>query len=387
MNMKKHLAVGIAAAVLGVSGVAGAVVSVNQLTSLAGSAAGITASTDALAANCWLVTGSNSDAGCNTSVAGLPVPALPEIPNLVPGLDIPDATGLLAMATGALDSVTGGVGDPLALATGLVPTAQNLVGGAIPSACGLSLPVPVPVPTGIFSAGLNLFHMAQNLAMNDLGVAGLASPVALPVALPVTPDDVINTVEEQVGCLSEQAGGLPIPNVCTVNAALPEGVTSLASGLPVPTEISGLLNTVVSDLAAITGQTINMSGGNVGANCNVDGALAGLPIPDVTSIVPELPVGVPSLPAITPAAPALPSLDIVNQLPVPAVSTVTDTVTGAFDTVTGLVDGLLRTLPVDVPALPLPVSTPSCSASASASGGLLGGLLGSLTTTITGGCQ
>ncbi|MGH9035644.1 MAG: hypothetical protein ACRD0O_07745, partial [Acidimicrobiia bacterium] len=232
--MKKQIALGIAAVVLGASGVTSAVVSVDQLTSAAGSSAGLSAATDQLAANCWMVTGASNDAGCNTSVAGLPVPGLPELPNLVPGVDIPDATGLLA---NAVDSATGAVGSFQGIVGSLVPTASGLAGGAVPTACNLpvSLPTKLPVPAGIFEAGLNLFHMAQNLAMNNLGVAGLSSPVALPVALP-SADTVLNTIQDQTDCLAQLSGGLPISAPCSVTGGMPAAVTSA-----IPTEISQLL--------------------------------------------------------------------------------------------------------------------------------------------------
>ncbi|MGH8993351.1 MAG: hypothetical protein ACRDYV_06360 [Acidimicrobiia bacterium] len=384
--MKKHIALGIAAAVLGASGVAGAVVSVNQVTSLASSAAGITAHNDVLSANCWLVTGSDSDSGCDTSVAGIPVPGLPELPNLVNGVDIPDATGLLAMATGLVDTATGAVGDPLSLATGLVPTAEGIVGaaGGVPSACGLELPVALPVPSGIFSAGLNLFHMAQNLAMNDLGLAGVGSPLALPVALPVSADDVINKVEDEVGCLSANAGGLPIPAICSVEGGVPASIAA-----NIPAEVKGLVGTVLADLGNITGGAVQVTdSGKLGVSCDIDGALAdGLPAVPGLPGLPGLPdLGLPiELPVLTVPAPAslIPAAPLPAVPALPAVPDVAATLGGVVDTVTGVVNGILSGgLPVD--ALPLPISTPACSASAS---GSISGLLGSLTSTITGGCK
>ena len=391
--MKKQIALGIAAAVIGVSGVASAFVSVDQLTSAANSTASLSAVTDSLAANCWMVTGSASDAGCNTSIAGIEVPGLPELPNQVAGVDIPDATGLLAMASNAVDTATGAVGSAQSIVGSLVPTATGLAGGAMPSDCNLpvALPVKLPIPTGIFSAGLNLFHMAQGLAMNDLGAAGLALPVALPVDLPVgvpTADDLINTIEDQTSCLAQQSSGLPIPAVCSLTAGAPAAVTSV-----VPGAISGLLSTVISDLTNITGQAVNVAeGGNVGLNCNVDDALGGA-TDAASGLVPSLP-GLPSLPGIPalnlPVVP-VPAVNPAAPLPIPAAPAIPDvvgTVGGVLDTVTGLVDGVLGSdLPLSVPALPLPTSTPDCSASASGSANLLGGLLGSLTSTITGGCN
>jgi hypothetical protein len=385
--MKKHIALGIAAAVLGVSSVAAAVVSVDQLTSAASSESSISAVTDSLAANCWMVTGSANDAGCNTSVAGLS--GLPELPNLVPGVDIPDATGLLAMASNAVDTATGSLGSAQSIVGGLVPTAQGLA-----SSCSLPVSLPVKlVPAGIFSAGLSLFDMAQNLAMNDLGAASLASPVQLPVTLPVTADDVINKLEKETGCLAAQAGGSPIPAACTGNVGLP----SVAAGV-IPSQISGLLGTVAQQLAGITGQGVNVAGnGTLGAGCDLNKIVDETPLGSVTSTIAPL-VGtvtsnVPSVGSVTGTAGSLSgtagsvagvagtATGTVTDA-VGSVTGVTDTVGGVLNTVTGTVDSLLGgSLPLDVPALPLPTS---CSASAS---GSVGGLLGSLTSTITGGCK
>ncbi len=380
--MKKQIALGIAAAVLGVSGVASAMVSVNQLTAASNSDSSFSVATDKLAANCWMVTGSASDTGCNTSVAGVAVPALPEIPNLVDGIDIPDATGLLAMASGAIDT-----------ATGAAASAQGIVGGGLPGVAGLgdvtalgacnlpvSLPVKLPVSAGLFSTGLNLFHMAQDLAMNKIGLAGVSSPVQLPVALPLSADDVINKIETETGCLSSNAGGsLPVgvPSVCTITGGAPAAIAS-----QLPTEVSGLLASVAGELANLTGQGINVaSDGNVGANCNIDGAL-GQAVPALPAI-PAIPA-IPALPtAVLPVLPASPAIPALPAAPIPAIPDVTGTVGGVVDTVTGVVDGVLGGNVLEVPTLPLPLPT-DCSASGTAS---IGGLLGSLTSTITGGCN
>ncbi|MDQ3946709.1 MAG: hypothetical protein M3357_16465 [Actinomycetota bacterium] len=386
--MKKHLALGIAAALLGVSSVATAIVSVNQITSAASSESGISASTDQLAANCWMVTGSASDAGCNTSVAGLGVPGLPDPSSLVAG------TGLLAMASDAVDAATDAAADAKSMATGAVPTAQGIIGDAVPTDCRLELPVSLPLPTGMFSAGLNLFHLAQDLAMNKLGAASVTSPVPLPVSGVPTADDVINTIEDETGCLAAQSGGLPIPAVCSVSGGVPSPVNSA-----VPGDISGLLATVVSDLAGITGQGINVAGsGNVGVNCDVDKAVKSVPVPAAVTNTLGSTIGtatnkVPTVGSVTGAAGAV--AGAAGAVAGTATGTVTDavgTATDATDPVTGLVgtvtdtvDGILDGhLPVGVPPLPLPTSTPNCSASVS---GSLGGLLGSLTGTITGGCK
>jgi hypothetical protein len=255
--MKKHIALGIAAAVLGVSGVAAAVVSVNQITALGASESGVSLSHDKLAANCWMVTGSANDASCSTSVAGLEVPALPEIPNLTDGIEIPSATGLLAMAD-AVGTATDAAAAAQGIVGGAVPTAQGAVAGATPGACKVALPVKLPVSTGIFSNGLNLFHMAQDLAMNKLGLARVSSPVPLPADLPVSADDLINTVEAETGCLAANAGGsLPVgvPSICSVTGGLPSAVTS-----HIPADVSGLLSSVVDELANLSGQGINVAG-------------------------------------------------------------------------------------------------------------------------------
>jgi hypothetical protein len=394
--VKKQIALGIAAALIGVSGVAGAMVSVDQLTSAASSESSISAVTDQLVANCWMVTGSSNDAGCNTSVAGLEVPGLPELPDRVAGVDIPDATGLLAMASNAVGTATGAVGSAQGIVGGALPTAEGLAGTVAPSACKLpvALPVKLPVPASIFNAGLSLFGIAQHLAMSDLGLAGVSSPVPLPVALPA--DDLINTIEDEAACLSHHAGGLPaqIPAVCTADVGVPSAVTSAIPSAvtdAIPGAISGLLSSTIQDLTSITGQGINVADeGTLGVNCNADGAVNG-----ATGALPGLP-GLPALPGLPslPGLGSLPALPLPTQvvpsapipaLPIPAVpaipdvvGTATGTVAPLLDTVTGTVDGLLSG---GLPALPLPTN---CSASAS---GSVGGLLGSLTSTITGGCN
>jgi hypothetical protein len=396
--MKKHLALGIAAALLGVSSVATAIVSVNQITSAASSESGISVASDKLAANCWMVTGSASDAGCNTSVAGLEVPGLPEIPNLVGGVDIPTGTGLLAMAFDAVDTATDAATAAQGLASNAVSTTQGVAGGAVPTACKVpNLPVKLPVPTGIFSAGLNLFSMAQNLAMNDLGAANLGSPVPLPVSGVPTADDVINTIEEETGCLAAQSGGLPIPAVCSVSGGLPSAVNSA-----VPGDISGLLATVVSDLAGITGQGINVAGsGNVGVNCDVDKAVNSVPVPAAVTNTLGSAVGtatknVPTVGSVTTTAGSVAgaaagtasgSVGFLAGTATNTVSSIADatgSVAGTVDDAVGTVTGTVGDVVANLPVPPLPTSTPSCSASVS---GSLGGLLGSLTGTITGGCK
>jgi hypothetical protein len=377
--MKKHFALGIAAAILGVSGVAAAMVTVDQITALGASESGASVNHDKLAANCWMVTGSANDASCSTSVAGLEVPAIPEIPNLTDGVDIPNATGLLAMASDAVNTATDAVASAPGMVGSAAADAQGAVAGATPTACGLSsLPVKLPVSAGLFQSGLSLFHMAQDLAMNKLGVASVQAPVQLPVTVPVSADDVINTIETETGCLSGSAGGsLPIgvPGICS--ATVPTNVANV-----IPSEVSGLLSSVAGELANLTGQGINVaSNGTVGANCNIDGAM-GEALPGLPA-VPAIPA-IPALPkAILPVLPAAPALPALPAAPLPAVPDVVGMVGGGVDTVTGtIVDSILGgNLPIDVPALPLPTS---CSASGTAS---IGGLLGSLTSTITGGCK
>jgi hypothetical protein len=390
--MKKHIALGIAAAFLGVSGVAGALVSVNQITALGASESGVSVNHDKLAANCWMVTGSANDASCSTSVAGLEVPALPEIADLTDGIDIPSATGLLAMATDAVDTATDAAASAQGIVGGAATNAQGAVAGATPSACKVALPVKLPVSTGIFSTGLNLFHMAQNLAMNKVGLAGVSSPVPLPVRLPVSADDVINQVEAEAGCLAANAGGsLPVgvPSICSVTGGLPAAVTS-----NIPADVSGLLSSVVDELANLSGQGINVAGGsNLGVNCNLDAATSAVPTPaSVTGTVGAVAgtatghVATVSGAAGSVAGTASGQVGSVAGTATNTVGsiagaggTVAGTVDDAIGTVTGAVDDVVANLP----GL-LPTSTPSCSASGSAS---IGGLLGSLTSTITGGCK
>lgn len=374
--MKKHIALGIAAALLGATGVASAVVSYNDITSAAGSESSFETTTDHLAANCRVATGGAQDAGCTTSVAGVDLPALP------------DVDGVTDTAGGIVDTATGAVPSPeaaLARVQGLIAQAKSMAGGAVPSACDLPVPIPaqLPVPQSIFSAGVELFHKVESLAMNSPATQALP-PVSLPVDGVPSADEAIDLAQGQLDCLAQFFGGslpIDIPAVCSVEAGAPSAVKSA-----IPGEISGLLATAVAELKSLTGQSINVAGSNLGASCNLDAAAGAIPA-DVTgtvdSVVDTATNAAPSPSSVTDQVGSVAGTagDVAGTATGTATDAV-DTVTGLTGTVTGTVDGALGTVTGIVGGL-APSSSPDCSASANASGGLLG----SLTATISGGCK
>lgn len=386
--MKKHIALGIAAAVLGATGVASAVTSYDDITSGASSKSSFETTTDQLAANCWVVTGGGQDAGCTTSVAGVDLPNPADLADLpgIDGIDLDSLTGLVGMAGGVADRATGAVPSPQALVSrvqALVAEAKSMAGGAVPSACNLpvsSLPAQVPVPQSIFSAGVQLFHKVEALAMNNPATQALP-PVNLPVDGVPSADEVIDLTQGQLDCLAGLFGGsLPIdvPAVCSVEAP---GVPSSAAGA-IPGEISGLLATAVQELQSLTGQSVNIAGSNLGASCNLDAAAEAIPADTgtVDSVVSTVTNAVPAPSSVTGQAGS-----VAGTATDTATDTATGTVTDAVDTVTGLtgtVDSTLNTVTGIADGL-IPTSSPDCSASANTSGGLLG----SLTATISGGCK
>lgn len=396
--MRKHIALGIAAVVLGATGVASAVMSYDDITSAAGSKSSFETTTDQLAANCWVVTGGGQDAGCTTSAAGVDLPNPADLADLpgIDGIDLDSLTGLVGMAG---DRATGAVPSPQALVSrvqALVAQAKSMAGGAVPSACTLpvsSLPAQVPVPQSIFSAGAQLFHKVEVLAMNHPATQAL--PVHLPVDGVPSADEVIDLTQGEFDCLAGLFGGsLPIdvPAVCSVEAGAPSAVKDA-----IPGDISGLLATAVQELQSLTGQSVNIAGSNYGASCNFDAAAEAIPA-DVTgtvdSVVGTVTEAVPAPSSVTGQAGSVAGSagsiagNVAGTATGTATGTVTDatgTVTDAVDTVTGLtdtVDSTLDTVTGIADGL-VPTSSPDCSASANTSGGLLG----SLTATISGGCK
>lgn len=400
--MKKHIALGIAAVVLGATGVASAVMSYDDITSAAGSKSSFETTTDQLAANCWVVTGGGQDAGCTTSAAGVDLPNPADLADLpgIDGVDLDSLTGLVGMAGGVGDGATGAVPSPEALVSqvqALIAQAKSMAGGAVPSACNLpvsSLPAQVPVPQSIFSAGAQLFHKVEVLAMNHPAPQALPQ-VKLPVAGVPSADEVIDLTQGELDCLAGLFGGsLPIdvPAVCSVEAGAPSAVKDA-----IPGDISGLLATAVQELQSLTGQSVNIAGSNYGASCNFDAAAEAIPA-DVTgtvdSVVGTVTKAVPAPSSVTGQAGSVAGSagsiagNVAGTATGTATGTVTDatgTVTDAVDTVTGLtdtVDSTLDTVTGIADGL-VPTSSPDCSASANTSGGLLG----SLTATISGGCK
>ena len=304
----------------------------------------------------------------------------------IKGSDVTDLVGSLPLVPDIAKQVPG-ADKVSAIVDGLpnLPSVDDIkkLAPAIPSACGAGLPS-LPLPSGTIGSVAS-------------AAAALAAPATsvVPVKLPV---DVLGTAGHELGCLGSSSAS-PVPSICSVGAnVVPSAVSStLSSAIPAP--LSGILSSVMGDLGNVTGHAVTAGAGNsIGANCST----AGLPDPvaTVTGAVDTvqniagklpLPVQVPSIAGIKVTATGALSNPIgavsgavntvtglANQLPLPAVGLpdVTGTVGGVLNTVTGTVNNL-------IPGLP----GLSCSASGTASsGGILGHLLGSLTATVSGSC-
>ncbi len=355
----KRIALGIAAAILGVSGVAGATMGVNEIVN-SNHETKVSAQAEKLALNCWAVSGASNNASCST--AG---PGAADVANLVDGIDLPDTSGLLATAAD-LASVAGATVPGVNDVTGLLST--------IPSACSTSLPVGVPVPFGaVTSAGLGL---AQSV---DAFVKGLPVPVSVPnLGLPVDAADILSTVNAEAGCLGAQGGSLPVAAPCSANVP----------GLPVavPEPVAGIVGTVTGAVNSVTGGVLSTNANNTaGVKCETVLPKAGVPsVPGLPKL--PVPTAIPNLPLPSGVGSVQGTVDtvtgLVNGVTGGALNPVTAPLGGVLAPVTGTVNGLVNGLPVGVPSLPLPVI--NCSASAGASSG---GLLGSLTGLVSGTCN
>jgi hypothetical protein len=361
----KRIALGLAFAIGSVTSVASGTIAVRSFADPAGqSEAAVDLTHENLAANCWVVTGATKNAGCSTSATDPAPPSLPDLPAL-PGL--PDVSGASELVSALADP-------------GQLPDLDDLAGDVadiadvpVPSACRTAVPVSVPAPKATFAAGMSLIDSLTAFARSQLTVPALPVDVAglsLPLEPPATPD-VVGAAMSEAGCLASAAGPSPVPALCGVTAGAP--VVSLPAG-----PLSGLLRSVVDDIAGITGQAVTVNSGNsLGVNCTTDPALPELPALPSAPSLPELPVTVPTMPSVPNPSVIVPKLPATPQVAVPTIPSL-PRVTAPTVPVITVPD--LSDLPLDIPSLP----TLSCEASGSGSAST--GLLGTLTATLTGSC-
>lgn len=333
--MSKRIALGVASALLGISGVAGASVA-------------MTSSADV----------DSEDSSASFSFSS-------------------DSSPDLSAATGLLDNAPG-VADVLAQAEGAQAMAENLVDTVagqlpvsdltdmldmVPGVCG-SLPVSLPMPANTMGTALSFFGTIQGMIGQQLAmVAGLAPSTPTVLSAP----DVLNKVNGEVACAAE-GGALPVDvpvelDACDVNAGA-------VNALPAPAH--GVVAGALHDVNAATGSGIGMEGNHIGVQCSS----AGLPIPAATpsatvpsqSVAPQTIVPAAPIPAVN-----LPEVDL--ETPVGTVSTPSVDVTSGV--IPAITVGPISTPAISLPALPLGSIVGGVSGSAEASdGGFLGNLLG-----------
>ena len=107
----KRIGLIIAAAMLGMSGVASAGIAVHQFaasTSANSDSVKLDAKTEGLAADCWIATGAGKAANCQASAGS----ALPGIPGIDDVTNLVDGTGLIETAQGLAGRATSAAGPP-----------------------------------------------------------------------------------------------------------------------------------------------------------------------------------------------------------------------------------------------------------------------------------
>ncbi|KAG8682477.1 hypothetical protein FRC09_016736, partial [Ceratobasidium sp. 395] len=274
------------------------------------------------------------------------------LPN--PSLPSPGDLGLLKSATNLVGSVTPGivgqvqgVGGVLHGAEGLVPGVQ----GIVPSVSGL-----VPGVAGVVP-----------------GIGGIADGVSTPLSMVNSATNLLPAPGTAISNL------VPDVDPLAVAGALPANIpTSLLNSIPMPVSPSqldptALIHSVAPGLSgAISGAVPIHKGDNAVGEQGVDfGAITGAP-GVVSGVAGSLPVPIPvpisgtgSLPSpstgqlnsVTAPLGVIPNL--VNSVP----GSVVPSLTGAADTVPGLVGAATGLLPTSVPAplpsgMPLPDITP-----------------------------
>lgn len=364
MSKNKKVALGIASAVIGFTGVAGASVAVSQYSTsddhghqagIAAEAGGVSLETNAAGALADLPVDVDGVIGTVTGLAG--------------GAD---PTGLLAGAVANAQDIADGA---LATATGLVPVGLPNVAGITGSCVASAVPAQgiIPIPANTIAAGLA--QLAQVESITSM-ISGLTAGLPIQVPTLLSASDVFAAVKSQVNCAGALAAqSSPLPAACSISAGLPVALPEPAAGL-------------VKDVANMAGQTINVGGGSVvGASCDSSVAtsaatsIASNPAGALSTVQGTLNKVAPALnlPKVDVPALPIPSLPAVPGLDAPALPDL-----GA---VTGTLEGVIGSLPVAVPELPVDVNgllggilPTSCSASAS------GGLLGSLTAILSANC-
>ncbi len=321
--MSKKIALGVASALLGITGVAGASVAVTSSANV---------DSDEPNASVSFQSDSAPDLSAATDLLGN-VPGVADV--------LAQAEGVKGMADGLVNSVAGQL--PVGDLTGLLD--------AVPSACG-ALPFSLPVPTNTVGTAMGFFNTIQGLITQQLGLVSSLAP-STPTIL--SAPEVLDMVKGQVACAGgsgESALPFDVPSICAVDLG---GPVSQA-----PDMVRDAVLMAVRDVAGMTGQNVAAVTEGVTVACNA----AGL----------SLPVAVPGLSVND--APAVPQVSVVAS-PLPEVK-VPQVVVNAP------VIGQVGTPAIDLsaPAIPAitvgPVSTPAIPLPDLGLNGLLGGLTGSL---------
>lgn len=361
--MSKRIALGVASALLGITGVAGANMALTSSGNIDSDhqSAGVSFLGDDAGLGCALAVGvSAADANCGSSAPGLSTAT-----NLLGGLPgtsdvLGEAAGIQGTAEELLDTVAGAL--PVNDVTGMLD--------AVPSVCD-ALPMSIPMPARTMGNALSLFGQAQSLIGQQLAmVASLAPSTPTVLSAP----DLLNKVKGELSCAGAGSdGSLPVDlpvelDVCAVNAGV-------VNGLPAP--VNGAVAGAIADATAATGLNVSSEGNTLAVQCDS----SKLPVPasiQSTTIqsrhvtpktkIAGLPVPAVSVPAVKVDVP------VVGPVEIPAV----DISSGIIPSITV---GPISTPAVSIPALPLGSLLGGSSAGASANGG---GLLGSIFSGLLG---
>jgi hypothetical protein len=333
--MSKKIALGVASALLGITGVAGASVAVTSSANV---------DSDEPNASVSFHSDSAPDLSAATDLLGN-VPGVADV--------LTQAEGVQGMADGLVNTVTGQL--PVGDLTGLLD--------AVPSACG-ALPFSLPVPTHTVSTAMGFFNTIQGLITEQLGlVASLAPSTPTVLSAP----EVLDMVKGQVACAGssgESALPFDVPSICAVDFG------GVAGDLPDPARDVVLM--AIRDVADMTNQNVAAVTEGVVVACSA----ANLPVPAATpaAVVPSQTV---SPQTILPATP-LPAVNVpAVNIPTPVGTVSVPSVDLGAGVIPSITVGPISTPAISLPALPLGGLLSGLSVSGSAhDGGLLGNLLG-----------
>jgi hypothetical protein len=323
--MSKKIALGVASALLGITGVAGASVAVTS-----------SANVDADEPNASVsFSGATPDLSAATDLLDN-VPAVPGVADV-----LAQADGVKAMADSVVNSVAGQL--PVGDLTGLLD--------AVPSACG-ALPFSLPVPAHTVGTALSFFDGIEGMIMDQLALVSSLAP-STPTVL--SAPEILDMVKGELACAGgsgESALPFDVPAICAVDLGGPVGAA--------PEAVRDAVMMAIRDVAGMTNQNIAAVTEGVTVACSA----AGLPVP----------VSVPGVSLNN--APALPNVSVTaSPLPEVKVPQVSVNVPVIGEVTTPSID-------LSAPAVPSitvgPVSTPAIPLPDLGIGGIINGLTGSL---------